>query len=137
VSPPPTDPARDDAQDRTTDALAQRIATLEAESVTHRDHRTRVQTLLGLAGAAALVVILGAVSVRDTTLATSAQVATLAARVAADEAAVAARDADERSTRDTIVRLTTVVDALRVQVADLTSELRARETAAPTRPAGR
>lgn len=130
------DPARDDEQDRTVDALAKRLTALEAESATHRDHRTRVQTLLGLAGAAALVVILGAVSVRDTTLATSAQVATLAARVAADEAAVAASDADERSTRDTIVRLTTVVEGLRVQVADLTSELRARESSAP-RPAGR
>lgn len=131
-----TDPTRDDAQDKALDTCSARLAALEADAATSRDHRTRVQTLLGFVGAAATVVVLGAVSVRDTTIATSAQVTSLATRVAADESALAARDADERTTRDTIVRLTTVVEALRSQVADLTSELRTRPPA-PPRPAGR
>ena len=59
----------------------ERIARLERESQEHRDHRVQVRTLLGLASAAALVVILGAVSVRDVTLSTSGRVEALTARL--------------------------------------------------------
>ena len=48
-------------------------AELERERQEMRDHRTQVRTLLSLAGAAAIAVILGAVTVRDTTLATAAR----------------------------------------------------------------
>jgi hypothetical protein len=50
------------------DDLRDAVAELQRERQESRDHRTRVQTLLTLAGAAALLVVTGAVSVRDTVL---------------------------------------------------------------------
>ena len=50
------------------DDLRDAVEDLQRERVESRDHRTRVQTLLTLAGAAALLVVAGAVSVRDTVL---------------------------------------------------------------------
>ena len=50
------------------DDLRAAVEDLQRERVESRDHRTRVQTLLTLAGAAALLVVAGAVSVRDTVL---------------------------------------------------------------------
>ena len=81
-------------------AIEARLATLEREREEMRDHRTQVRTLLSLAGAAAIAVTLGAVTVRDTTLATAARLAPLEARAAALEAAAGRRDADDRGTRE-------------------------------------
>lgn len=50
------------------DDLRDAVEDLQRERVESRDHRTRVQTLLTLAGAAAIAVVLGAVTVRDTVL---------------------------------------------------------------------
>ena len=50
-------------------SIEARLSELERDHQETRDHRTQVRTLLTLAGAAAIAVILGAVTVRDTTLA--------------------------------------------------------------------
>lgn len=54
---PPEHPPLDD--------LRADVADLQRERVESRDHRTRVQTLLTLAGAAALLVVAGAVTPPD------------------------------------------------------------------------
>lgn len=136
----PTDPARDDAQDKALDALTARIDKLDRESTEHRDHRTRAETrwsiIAAVVGALGVGALVGAVTTRDAVQATALRVAALE-RAQTDAAAVAReRDADDRRTTEALVRLTVTVDALRARVEDLTSELRARETA-PTRPAGR
>jgi len=64
------------------DDLRDAVAELQRERVESRDHRTRVQTLLTLAGAAAIAVVLGAVSVRDTVLRQESATTALTARVA-------------------------------------------------------
>ena len=137
---PPTDPARDDAQDKALDALATRVDALARESTEHRDHRTRAETrwsiIAAVVGALGVGALVGAVTTRDAVQATALRVAALE-RAQADAASIAReRDADDRRTTEALVRLTVTVDALRARVEDLTSELRARETA-PTRPAGR
>lgn len=103
------------------------------EAQTSRDFRTRVQTLMGLAGAAALVVVLGAVSVRDTTLATQARVSSLEARLSALEGAGRARDTDDRGTREVLVRLTTTVDAMRGELTEVRGAVLRDRTAMPRR----
>lgn len=139
MSPPP-DPARDDAQDKALDALTARIDKLDRESAEHHDHRTRAETrwsiIAAVVGALGVGALVGAVTTRDAVQATALRVAAL--ERAQTDAAVTARerDADDRRTTEALVRLTVTVDALRARVEDLTSELRARETA-PTRPAGR
>lgn len=107
--PPPT--ADDHA------ALATRLARLEEDARDNRDHRTKVQTLLGLAGAAALAVTFGAVSVRDITLTTGGRLEALQARVDRVEAGAARRDGDDRTTREAIVRLEATLEALRSSLA--------------------
>lgn len=109
-----------------------RIAALEAADREAVKHRTVVQTLLSLASAAALVVVLGAVSVRDTTLATAARVTALETRISAIEASERTRDADDRSTRETLIRLTATIEALRGEVEALRTELQGvRRSPAP------
>lgn len=110
-----------------------RLAELERERQEMRDHRTQVRTLLSLAGAAAIAVILGAVTVRDTTLATAARLAPLEARVAALEAAAGRRDADDRGTREAIVRLQTTVETLQSTIAHRLDALDARLSTPPAR----
>lgn len=99
------------------DAIDARLAKLEEERQESRDHRTQVRTLLSLAGAGAVVVVLGAVTVRDTTLATAARLATLESRITALEASTSRRDADDRGTREAIVRLQTTVETLQSTIA--------------------
>ena len=113
-------PDRDDAQDAELEALRK-------EMQEHRDHRTMVRTLMGLASAVALVVVLGAVSVRDTTMATSARVDSITERMGALTSAAHARDADDRGSRETLVRLTTTIEAMRNELADLRAAVLTRE----------
>ena len=140
MTTPAADPARDDAQDKALDVLTARVDALAHESIEHRDHRTRAETrwslIAAVVGALGVGALVGAVTTRDAVQATSLRVAALE-RAQTDAAASAReRDADDRRTTEALVRLTVTVDALRARVEDLTSELRARETA-PTRPAGR
>jgi len=111
--------AREHARRRNTshDDLREQIADLERERQDSRDHRTRVQTLLGLAGAVAVVVILGAVSVRDTARETAARVVALEARVAAQELSATRRDTEDRATSAAIVRLQATVETLQSTIA--------------------
>lgn len=81
-----------------------RLTALETEAREARDHRTVVKTLLGLASAAALIVTLGAISVRDETLATAARVTNVESRVADVESAARSRATDDRGTRQDDVR---------------------------------
>lgn len=121
-------PAHDDHA-----AIEARLSELERERQDMRDHRTQVRTLLSLAGAAAVAVILGAVTVRDTTLATAARLAPLEARAAALEAAAGRRDADDRGTREAIVRLQTTVETLQSTIAHRLDALDARLSTPPVR----
>ena len=140
MTTPAADPAHTDAQDKALDVLTARVDALAHESIEHRDHRTRAETrwslIAAVVGALGVGALVGAVTTRDAVQATSLRVAALE-RAQTDAAASAReRDADDRRTTEALVRLTVTVDALRARVEDLTSELRARETA-PTRPAGR
>ena len=108
-----------------------RLAALEAEAKEARDHRTVVKTLLGMASAAALLVILGAVTVRDTTLDTARRVTAVEVRQTESEVASRARDTDDRSTRETLIRLTATIEALRAQVEGLRSEMQGRRSPTP------
>jgi len=114
-------------------SIEARLGELERERQEMRDHRTQVRTLLSLAGAAAAVVVIGAVTVRDTTLATAARLAPLEARAAALEAAAGRRDADDRGTREAIVRLQTTVETLQSTIAHRLDALDARLSTSPTR----
>lgn len=114
-------------------SIEARLAELERERQEMRDHRTQVRTLLSLAGAAAIAVTLGAVTVRDTTLATAARLAPLEARAAALEAAAGRRDADDRGTREAIVRLQTTVETLQSTIAHRLDALDARLSTPPAR----
>ena len=107
-------------------SIEARLSELERDHQETRDHRTQVRTLLSLAGAAAIAVILGAVTVRDTTLATAARLAPLEARAAALEAAAGRRDADDRGTREAIVRLQTTVETLQSTIAHRLDAIDAR-----------
>lgn len=97
--------------------LASRVVQLEAESRDTHDHRTQVRTLLSLAGAVAVAVVLGAVTVRDTTLATAARLAPLESRVSTLESTSSRRDADDRGTREALIRLQTTVETLQSSLA--------------------
>lgn len=99
------------------DRARSQLDDLQRERQDSRDHRTRVQTLLGLAGAASLVVVLGAVSVRDTARETAARVVAIEARVAALEASAGRRDTDDRATSASLVRLQATVETLQSTLA--------------------
>lgn len=124
----PDPSSRDDHVD-----IEARLAELERERQEMRDHRTQVRTLLSLAGAVAVVVVLGAVTVRDTTLATAARLTTLEARVTALETSTSRRDADDRGTREAIVRLQTTVETLQSTIAHRLDALGARLSTPPAR----
>lgn len=129
-TPPPSLPPAVTPDDHA--ALAARIARLEDEARDGRDHRTRVQTLMGLAGAAALAVTIGAVSVRDITLTTSGRVDALGARMDRVEVASARRDGDDRTTREAIVRLEATLEALRSSLATRLDSIDQRLQRAPS-----
>lgn len=99
------------------DDLREAVAELQADRQESRDHRTRVQTLLTLAGAAALAVIYGAVTVRDTVLRQESATTALTARVTQLEAASGRRDTDDRATSAAIVRLQTTLETLQSTIA--------------------
>ena len=107
-------------------SIEARLSELERDHQETRDHRTQVRTLLSLAGAVALVVVLGAVSVRDTTLRQEAAIAALTGRVTALEAAAGRRDADDRATAAAIVRLQTTVETLQSTIAHRLDAIDAR-----------
>lgn len=114
------------APEHTNTELFERVTQLELESREHRDHRTRVQTLLGLAGAAALVVVLGAVNVRDNTLSTSNRVEMLTSRMEHAETTAARKDSDDRTTREALVRLQATVETLQTTVGALQTTIVSR-----------
>jgi hypothetical protein len=99
------------------DDLRKQVEALQLERQESRDHRTTVRVYMSLAGAAALVVILGAVSVRDTARETAARVVALEARVAAEEASATRRDTEDRATSAAIVRLQATLEALQSTIA--------------------
>lgn len=122
---PPEHPPLDD--------LRADVADLQRERVESRDHRTRVQTLLTLAGAAALLVVAGAVSVRDTVLRQESATTALTARVVALEAASGRRDTDDRATSAAIVRLQTTLETLQSTIAHRLDAIDRRLQTAPHR----
>ena len=115
------------------DDLRDAVEDLQRERVESRDHRTRVQTLLTLAGAAAIAVVLGAVTVRDTVLRQEAATTALTARVVALEAASGRRDTDDRATSAAIVRLQTTLETLQSTIAHRLDAIYQRLRAAPPR----
>ena len=115
------------------DDLRAAVEDLERERQESRDHRTRVQTLLTLAGAAAIAVVLGAVTVRDTVLRQEAATTALTARVVALEAASGRRDTDDRATSAAIVRLQTTLETLQSTIAHRLDAINQRLQTAPPR----
>ena len=115
------------------DDLRAAVEDLERERQESRDHRTRVQTLLTLAGAAAIAVVLGAVTVRDTVLRQEAATTALTARVVALEAASGRRDTDDRATSAAIVRLQTTLETLQSTIAHRLDAINQRLQTAPHR----
>ena len=115
------------------DDLRDAVAELQRERVESRDHRTRVQTLLTLAGAAAIAVVLGAVTVRDTVLRQESAAVALTARVVALEAASGRRETDDRVTSAAIVRLQTTLETLQSTIAHRLDVIDQRLQPAPPR----
>ena len=115
------------------DDLRAAVEDLQRERVESRDHRTRVQTLLTLAGAAALLVVAGAVSVRDTVLRQESAVAAITARVVALEVAAGRRETDDRATSAAIVRLQTTLETLQSTIAHRLDAINQRLQTAPHR----
>lgn len=115
------------------DDLRAAVDDLQRERQESRDHRTRVQTLLTLAGAAALLVVAGAVSVRDTVLRQESATTALTARVVALEAASGRRDTDDRATSSAIVRLQTTLETLQSTIAHRLDAIDQRLQSAPPR----
>lgn len=115
------------------DDLRAAVEDLERERQESRDHRTRVQTLLTLAGAAAIAVVLGAVTVRDTVLRQEAATTALTARVVALEAASGRRDTDDRATSAAVVRLQTTLETLQSTIAHRLDAIDRRLQTAPPR----
>lgn len=115
------------------DDLRDAVDDLQRERQESRDHRTRVQTLLTLAGAAAIAVVLGAVTVRDTVLRQEAATTALTARVVALEAASGRRDTDDRATSAAIVRLQTTLETLQSTIAHRLDAIDQRLQTAPPR----
>lgn len=113
------------------DDLREQLAELRRESQDLRDHRTTVRTLLTLAGGVAVVVILGAVSVRDSTLRQEAAVIALSARVAALEASAGRRDTDDRATSASLVRLQATVETLQTTLARRLDTIEQRLSTSP------
>lgn len=113
------------------DDLREQLAELRRESQDLRDHRTTVRTLLTLAGGVAVVVILGAVSVRDSTLRQEAAVTALSARVAALEASAGRRDTDDRATSASLVRLQATVETLQTTLARRLDTIEQRLSTSP------
>jgi predicted LPLAT superfamily acyltransferase len=112
------------------DALESGAATT-LKALTDLDrHRERMETRWSIVTAAVAALAVGGLALagttRDTTRDNAARIAVIdAARTeSADEARSMA--AEGRSTHDAIVRLTGTVDALRVRVEELTSELHSR-----------
>ncbi|MEZ4391979.1 MAG: hypothetical protein R3A48_12855 [Polyangiales bacterium] len=97
--------------------MREQLVDLQRERQESRDHRIYVRTLLGLASAVALLVVLGAVSVRDTARETAARVVALEARVAAQELSATRRDTDDRATSAAIVRLQATMETLQSTIA--------------------
>ena len=120
-------PDRDDAQDAELEALRK-------EMQEHRDHRTMVRTLMSLASAVALIVVIGAVSVRDQTMATASRVETIASRQQSMEASSHARDTDDRGSREAIIRLTATVDAMRTELSEIRGAVLSRDSQTPAPP---
>lgn len=115
------------------DDMRDAVEDLQRERQESRDHRTRVQTLLTLAGAAAIAVVLGAVTVRDTVLRQEAATTALTARVVALEAASGRRDTDDRATSAAIVRLQTTLETLQSTIAHRLDAIDQRLQTAPPR----
>ena len=124
MSPAPTDPARDDAQDKALDTLR---ATVTAQGISLATLETRwtiVAVIVGFVATASLGAVGGLLTARDAVQGTTLRVAALE-RAQTDAAATAReRDADDRRTTEALVRLTVTVEALRAQVADLSEQLR-------------
>ncbi len=115
------------------DDLRDAVEDLQRERQESRDHRTRVQTLLTLAGAAAIAVVLGAVTVRDAVLRQEAAAAALTARVVALEVAAGRRETDDRATSAAIVRLQTTLETLQSTIAHRLDAIDQRLQTAPPR----
>lgn len=117
------------------------ITEMRAELRDLATHRTRMETrwslITALVGALGVGGIVAAVTTRDSVQSTALRVAALERAQTDAVITTRERDSDDRAMREALTRLTVTVDALRARVEDLTSELRARETAAPTRPVGR
>lgn len=109
------------------------LVDLQRERQESRDHRTRVQTLLTLAGAAAAIVVIGAVQVRDIARETAARVAALETRVVALEASAGRRDTDDRATSSSIVRLQATVETLQSSIARRLDAIEQRLASPPPR----
>lgn len=105
-------------------ALEKRVAPLDA---------LRSQLLFAAiaGGIFGLYIVQGAVETRDLSRANTVRIAALESKNAADDTEARQRNADERSTREAIVRLTTTVEAMRDEITNLRSAVLSRD-AQPT-----
>lgn len=131
-------PDSDDPDTTGQRTLSARLDTLETASTEARDHRTKINTILGIVSVVLGITIggltSGAVATRDTVLANTSRLGVVEQRVAAVDARDQRRDDSERTSREQLVEIRADVRALREQLDTLTRALAGRDdTRAPRR----
>lgn len=114
-------------------ALERSVGELSKDSEAQKRHRTRVETILGVVGACAIIVGVGAMNVRDSVTRLEAGVASRDARLSELETHESRRDSDDRATAAAIIRLQTTMETLQSTIAQRLDAIDRRLAASPQR----
>ena len=114
-------------------ALERDLAEIKASVGEQGKHRTRVETILGVVGASAVIIGVGAMNVRDSVTRLEAGVSSREARIASLEANSSRRDSDDRATAAAIIRLQTTMETLQSTIAQRLDAIDRRLAPSPPR----
>jgi hypothetical protein len=114
-------------------AVEAAVAALAVDGEAQRKHRTRVETLLGVVGACAVIVGVGAMNVRDSVTRLEAGVSSRDARISELETHESRRESDDRATSAAIIRLQTTMETLQSTIAQRLDALDRRLASSPPR----
>lgn len=114
-------------------ALERDLAEIENSVSEQGKHRTRVETILGVVGACAVIIGVGAMNVRDSVTRLEAGVASRDARLSALESGASRRDSDDRATAAAIIRLQTTMETLQSTIAQRLDAIDRRLASSPPR----
>jgi hypothetical protein len=114
-------------------AVEAAVAVLAVDGEAQRKHRTRVETLLGVVGACAVIIGVGAMNVRDSVTRLEAGASARDARLSELETHESRRDSDDRATSAAIIRLQTTMETLQSTIAQRLDALDRRLASSPPR----